>query len=366
MRKLFISLLILTIFSSLLLFTFSCNKEENDYLANIESLYLNSNGELKILTLADLHFMNNGSSEDANAMARMRALITYTEPDFIVLLGDFVYSDLKMADTAKVIADELDTYEIPWTLVMGNHEATGVLSPFVTRTNSLKYKTEISAVLEASEYAIYDRGQEDVDGYGNFIINVKNADDKVIDSLFFMDSGDYIKQEDIDKYDFLSQADLNESGFIYPSQVSWYEESVKHISDAVNEGNGVVPSLMFIHIPLAEYQTAWNLYTNNSEEATLINGESKESIDVQGYNTGLFDKMVELGSTKAVFVGHDHANNFNVYYKGIQLNYNGGLRLIPYPYSDQIVSSMFGGRVITIKGDGTFTNNVLLYDSIKD
>ena len=39
------------------------------------------------------------------------------------------------------------------------------------------------------------------------------------------------------------------------------------------------------------------------------------------YEDNLFETVLELGSTKAMFYGHDHLNNFVLEYKGVTLSY---------------------------------------------
>lgn len=372
MRKIIISLLTLTIFFSLLIFMFSCNKVYSEYFTNVTTYTLDNNGEFKILTLADTHFENDGSQEDIYMFARVNELITYSEPDLVIILGDMVYSDTSRIAALQVFADCMDTFDIPWACVYGNHDPENgdALLGITNRTNSIANKKAMNEILLASENCVFQVGPEDIDGFGNYYINITDnaTDNNIIQTLFFLDSNDYVKTEDVNKYDFLTTANLTPgqyNGFIYPSQISWYEDAVDKITEYNNDD--VVPSLAFFHIPLPEYKTAWNLFINESSEVTKLSGTSNEpnyGVGCPSVNTGMFEKMVELGSTKATFVGHDHANNYNISYKGIQLNYNGGMRLITYPVADSLMASMFGGRVVTIKADGTFTNEILLYDTI--
>ncbi|MDY6017707.1 MAG: hypothetical protein SPI97_08845, partial [Oscillospiraceae bacterium] len=62
-----------------------------------------------------------------------------------------------------------------------------------------------------------------------------------------------------------------------------------------------------------------------------------------------FEKMVELGSTKGCFVGHDHMNNYSVMKDGIRLTY--GLSADHNIY----LTPLRGGVLINIKNDGSFT-----------
>lgn len=67
----------------------------------------------------------------------------------------------------------------------------------------------------------------------------------------------------------------------------------------------------------------------------------------------MFETILELGSTKAVFFGHDHRNNFSVEYKGIRLTYGMSVDYLAYPgiYKE---GAQRGCTVITYKPDGSF------------
>lgn len=68
----------------------------------------------------------------------------------------------------------------------------------------------------------------------------------------------------------------------------------------------------------------------------------------------MFEKMVELGSTKGCFAGHDHMNNFSVMKDGIRLTYglsdDHNIYVVPFR----------GGVFINIKDDGSVTTQHLI------
>jgi hypothetical protein len=72
--------------------------------------------------------------------------------------------------------------------------------------------------------------------------------------------------------------------------------------------------------------------------------------------------MVELGSTKAIFCGHDHLNDFSVTYKGIRLTYGKSIDYLAY-YNIKNSHWQRGGTVIEIAPDSSFTiDQVVLAD----
>ena len=123
------------------------------------------------------------------------------------------------------------------------------------------------------------------------------------------------------------------------------------IGNRTTEKNGyVVPSLAFFHIPFEEYGIAYNLYKQGSGLVTHHYGENREGIACSRKESQMFEKMVELGSTKACFVGHDHINNSDITYQGIELVF--GIKATDRVYADK---DMMGGLTITIHDDNSYT-----------
>ena len=75
------------------------------------------------------------------------------------------------------------------------------------------------------------------------------------------------------------------------------------------------PGLVYFHIPLPEYA---NFDSSN------FTGVRQEDISSASVNSGFFTTLVEAGDVKAVFVGHDHLNDFCGKLTGINLCYAGG------------------------------------------
>jgi hypothetical protein len=122
-----------------------------------------------------------------------------------------------------------------------------------------------------------------------------------------------------------SQYDGGYSYIKTEAQVAWYEQNIKAIS-ALRYGRdsgGVVKSMLFTHTPVPEVVTAWKSAWNDGEPnenyfyGELLSGKST----LNGYlgQDTLFQKAVELQSTKAMFFGHYHDNGFSVEYEGIRL-----------------------------------------------
>lgn len=125
----------------------------------------------------------------------------------------------------------------------------------------------------------------------------------------------------------------------------------------VNDEAKIVPSMAFFHIPLQEYRDAYNLYIDGSEEVTYYfasnDEEMLDKVCCSDYPSSIFDKMVEMGSTKALFCGHDHYNNMSLEYKGIRLTYGMSIDYLAMPRIDKS-DKQRGGTLITIYEDSSF------------
>ncbi len=94
----------------------------------------------------------------------------------------------------------------------------------------------------------------------------------------------------------------------------------------INADAEVVKSLAFFHIPLVEMDDAWTEFRENDYKDTEsfkyiegIIGELGRQVGCGYGEDDMFEKMLELGSTKAMFNGHDHTNAFGVRNQNIDI-----------------------------------------------
>jgi hypothetical protein len=136
--------------------------------------------------------------------------------------------------------------------------------------------------------------------------------------------------------------------------VDWYAREVERLN--AEEGR-TVSSMAFFHIPLQQYRTAYELHEQGSDEVTYFFGENGEKmidkVCCSDYPSSLFDRMVELGSTKAVFCGHDHYNNMSLEYRGIRLTYGMSIDYLAMPGIEKDTAQR-GAELITLHPDGSF------------
>ena len=115
--------------------------------------------------------------------------------------------------------------------------------------------------------------------------------------------------------------------------------------------------MVFIHIPLQQYKTAYDLYEKGSDEVTYYFGSNdEETIDkvcASKYPSKMFNTALKLRSTKAFFCGHDHYNNISLGYKGIRLTYGLSIDYLAMPGIDKETEQR-GAELITLKSNSEF------------
>lgn len=315
--------------------------------------------DFKVIQLTDVHIGGGFMSlkKDAMALNAVAAMLKAEQPDLVIVTGDVAYPVPFQAGTfnnlpgAKIFANLMEQLGIYWTLAFGNHD---------TEAYSFYSREEISDYYQSLgfKYCLYTPGPDDIDGYGNQIINVKNSDGIITQSLYVFDSHSYTDGDFLGifwKYDN-----------IHANQVEWYKENVMAYNAQNNEllkemgkkENSDIKSAAFFHIPLVEQRDAWYEYReagfNDTENVKFhygVAGEGGNVVFCGMHEDDLFETMLELGSTKAIFCGHDHYNNFSIEYKGIRLTYGMSVDYLAYPGIYQ-KGSQRGCTVITFSPDG--------------
>lgn len=310
--------------------------------------------DFKILQLTDIHLGGSALSydKDLKALKTVYTLIEETRPDLVIVTGDLTfpvgYASFSLNNTAPVgqFAAFMRNIGIPWAFTYGNHDTESYAVSGKSELNdlykSLSYKT--------SRNLLYPYIQPDITGRNNQIIEVRNNDGTLNQALFLIDSNAYT-EDGFNKYDY-----------IHDDQVKWYKENVERMN---NEENKIISSLVFFHMPLQEYETAYNLYLEKSNKVKYYFGSNDEKfidkICDSEYPSKLFDTAVELKSTKGMFCGHDHYNNISLEYKGIRLTYGMSIDYLAMPGIARDTKQR-GATLITIHKDSSINIKQIPYN----
>lgn len=295
-----------------------------------------SGADFKILGFTDLHLDPALTDRKANnrTINMIKRNIDSEKPDLIVLGGDIITGAYNKT-RAKGVADLLEKYGIYWAPVFGNHD---------TEKPSGYSRAELTELWSGYTHCLLKKGS--VEGFGNYMVNIKTSENDVSQTLVFMDSGEYLTEEEINSNGLDKKK--TQYDYIQPDQVQWYKDSLA----AIAETYGDTKSLLFCHIPVPEYKNAY-------EEGEVIFGKMNEEVACSKINGGMFDAIKEVGSTQALFAGHDHINDFIAIYQEIYFVY-----LQPSGYSTyDIVRKKLGTAkdriqgctIVTVSADQSFS-----------
>ena len=411
-----ISIMLIIVFST---FSFygckrgtTTEREQSKYVT--KTMTMGESGTFKILQLTDIHFINSVIEStrkvsksfvyrDEWAKTAIAAIIRAAAPDLIIVTGDSTFTlDSTMHITGnndneaafQKVAQFVDSFEIPWALIFGNHDEEGSLHAALGSVEATKRWLGDYLKSDEIKYCIYDDGPTEITGVGNYIINVANPDGSTNMPLVLLDSGSYLR-DIVNPETGESDFDQRKYEWVHDDQLDWYEAAINDISRI--EGKKV-DSIIFQHIPFPEYGTVIDSYINALGDdwqdtinenwpfgtpktldtavgpityyGGVYNDGSVASSYIGDFNGNTFDgghefnRLVEFGSTKYVFCGHDHRNTFSFDYKGIRLTYGMSIDysangIVPPPLAenqrifDETVQR--GGTLITLGEKGSVT-----------
>ncbi len=285
-------------------------------------LKFRKNGSFKIVAFGDVHW-NRMSDKDKETLRVMDSILETEKPDLVIYTGDNCLSDKLDAvrEGYQQLTEPVVRRGIPWAATLGNHDAE-----YGGLTRKDVYKSMLGLPGNLSVL-----GPEDIHGYGNYVLPVMSKNGKKIQALLYvLDSNSYATTHGAQIYDWIHQ-----------NQVQWYRQTSEYYKQLNNGKN--FPSYAFFHIPLQEYN---NFYS----KGTVI-GVKNEDVCCSPVNSGLFSSFIENGDIKAVFVGHDHVNDYIAGYEGLWLGYVRGISFNTYG-KDGFAK---GSRIIELKeGDRSF------------
>lgn len=327
--------------------------------------YFTTDEEFKVMQLTDVHIGGGFLSvdEDKKAINAVAAMIAEEQPDLVIVTGDisfavpYISGTINNAIAHRLFIRLMERLEIPWTVNFGNHDSEAY--NYYNRAAVSEMYAD-----ESLKYCLFTPDGE-LSGEGNHVINVKNSAGLITESFYMIDTHAYTDKDPLGiKWDY---------DFVKEDQIAWYADKV----EAHKAANTAVyatltdkqktayadllepKSLMFMHIPLTEVKAAYDEYVANGRKDTEnvkwlggFDGETDEVVYCSRTDVDLFETVLEKGSTKALFYGHDHLNNFVLEYKGIRLSYGYGIDYLAYSGIDE-QGYQRGCTVITCAPDGT-------------
>lgn len=226
----------------------------------------------------------------------------------------------------------MDSFKVPYAFLFGNHDV---------EMGSKGDKNEVSDIIVEGKYSIFNKGEEDLTGVGNYIIKLVNKDKDLLMALTILDSNMYRNGW------FFSGFDC-----IHEDQTAWCSRELLKLK----KQNKDLSALAFFHIPLVEFKEAYEKM-KLGDKSVQYNfgsiGEENDYFGISKYKCDFFEKAVENGIIKGMFCGHDHLNTLSLTYKGIMMTYGMSIDFLGYSNMKKKYTQR-GGTLITIYEGGKF------------
>ncbi|MDR1465544.1 MAG: metallophosphoesterase [Oscillospiraceae bacterium] len=279
----------------------------------------NGGGALRLAVFTDLHFDGFDPVGMLQTKHWLRCQTEALRPDLIAVLGDTALCPYNRGRTQRFAA-LMESLGVPWTAVLGNHEGEG--KRVLTRRDTVACYQTSARFLGYAELP-------GVTGYGNQMLEIVGPDGRPMQRLWFMDSG----------------GGRQGHSYVQKDQTDWLRRTA---------ADGTVPGMVFLHVPLHQYQAAYEALARG--EAELIRGQWRESVCLGG-GPDQSDALVEAARAAGVWAfvcGHDHSNDFDLFYQGMHYIYtqSGGYSRLCY---DARSRGVRGCTVYEIETDGRVT-----------
>jgi len=280
-------------------------------------LRCHADGSFTIAQFTDTHF-ENGTADDRRTTALMEQVLDLEQPDLALFTGDVLGPDCRDAVAAwRMATAPLTRRRLPWAAVFGNHDDEGGSAS----------RPELMAIQRSIPGCLTRPGPATVSGLGNFLLRVgPNQGPGTAALLCCLDTNSY------------AETAIGGHGWVRPDQVRWFTRTLAAARQRQPPG---APVLVFLHIPLPEFDEVWRL-------GGCV-GEKHEDVCCPSINTGLFAAMHLAGGVRGVFCGHDHVNDYQGRLHAIRLCYGRASGYNTYGRE----GFLRGARLIRLHEDGS-------------
>lgn len=308
----------------------SCNKNPVVYSDDTPFFVSLDQPSLRIAQFTDTHFTYGFDNYDQRTLNLISKIVNETNPDLVVFTGDQTLS-ISAPRLYKQLTEHMEGLGVAWSFVFGNHD-----------NDFNDYGALIDAVYSVNpEHLLFKTGPKlENGGVGNFSINFEYNDTPFYNIYMFDSKTEQhtFNRVGISRYQYIDEA-----------QIAWYEERTN--TDILTNTR----STIFTHVPLVQHLD-YVLYVDDGG----VVGNVNEQVYPQSLDKGLFDMIVKQGVSDAVFVGHDHSNNFAFYHEGVLLGYGQNSGFNSYGKYPE------GARIIDIDQHKTLSTFIIYGDLTSD
>jgi len=248
-----------------------------------------------ILQLTDIHWStgSNIAGEDTGSMKYITKVINEAKShaggsiDLIEVTGDTFM--LSTPQAVKKFIEFMESFEIPYAMTWGNHDREGKYNP-----NWLSKQ-----FLNAAHCVYIEVDNDDVHERCNYVINLKDTNNKVKWQIFHLDSGASYREGATDlglTYDYIRE-----------DQINWLK--AEHDKAKTDSNSSNIPSICYYHIAQTDYDTLFNDLLAGGSKVTKSKFFKLEGFAASDYATSMND-CFKANNVVASFIGHAHANDW--------------------------------------------------------
>lgn len=251
----------------------------------------------RIMQLTDIHF-DDTTTENQKTKQLITQMVSRYQPNLIVVTGDLAWTILGstenyVKDSTKFLNDLCVAQNTYWAYLIGNHDAwdTGAIlwgSGF-TRADIAEIVQPYGLDKAGGRmlFNYFENTSKPSESSDRFSLELQDTSGAPLWVNYFLDNTNVgAKSHYMDAS--VSDADL-----------TWFQDSYAGVKQRSRLADP--PAFAFFHIPLEQYESAWNGNEGHGFKYEGVSGQ-EESIKV----------MSSLSNNGVVgtFVGHDHFNNF--------------------------------------------------------
>ncbi|MBF0207023.1 MAG: metallophosphoesterase [Oligoflexia bacterium] len=240
----------------------------------------------RVLQLTDIHTHSGDIGSEENNQKfyhNLRLLVNTTKPDLIIVTGDAIADNGDHTGNKDMLLfiSTISAMNTPWTLALGNHDQADDIE-------------QMERDLSNASFSYFKSMNKQSAGIGNHYIDLVDKKGSKLWRFYILNSG---------------VSGLNKQ------VLDWFAEKVGS-SGSTGDTKMTPPSFAFVHIPLIEFKSVWDI-----GGASGMKGEDVCYEQTLPMAIDYFERANVDNDFRAIFVGHDHANDYHGVWKDIQLVY---------------------------------------------
>ncbi len=268
-----------------------------------QELRFNSSGNFKIVIFSDLRL---SKKVDTKVIDNMKKVLDKEKPSLVIFGGDIHDGTISNEKDLRTILDAvnapLEDRKILWC------HAFGVDAEGTAKKKTGYKKADQMKVYQSYPYCVSKASGSDVYGVSNFVLPIKQANNKVGFNVWCLDANGYLNDYEAgleDKVLLGSQLSGNTNlDCIHFTQRLWYwNQSLKFQEQ---NGGKVVPGMMYFQVPPFQFR-----YIIKNKDRTNMQGSAVEKISASERDSGIISTFFNRQDIKGVFCGYNEQNDFS-------------------------------------------------------